>query len=253
MSKNMYKDRKAGISTSVGCNHKCGYCINSFQKQMKRFMPTIDKNGKKRGCQLCYDFIPHSHPERLERLKKGLLRTYEDEFIWINSSGDIAFAEKEMMEKTLDIIRTKSDRTFFFQTKNPLCYFDYNFPDNCLLGITLETNRNEEYKENKISKAPSPSFRKIVFSALQHRRKVVTIEPILDFDLDVFIGWIRDIDPERVYIGYDTKKCGLFEPELFKTHLLIKELKKFTKVKTKLLREKLIPQHWRNGSSRCLT
>lgn len=228
---NMYKDRKAGISTSVGCNHRCSYCIDSFQRQMKR---------QRKRCEKCYTFEPHSHPERLGKLKKGLPRTYGDEFIWINSSGDIAFAEKEMMEKTLEIIRTKTNRTFFFQTKNPLCYFDYNFPDNCLLGITLETNRDEEYKLNKISKAPLPSFRKETFSILPHQRKVVTIEPILDFDLEIFVEWIKQINPERVYIGYDTKQCYLPEPELIKTYLLIKELKKFTKVKTKLLREKLI-------------
>lgn len=231
----MYPDRKAGISTSAGCKHQCGYCIDSFQKQMKR---------QRQRCEKCYTFEPHSHPERLKKLnpeklkklKKGLPRTYGDEFIWINSSGDIAFAEKEMMDQTLEMIQKWPDRTFFFQTKNPMCYFDYNFPDNCLLGITLETNRDEEYKLNKISKAPLPSFRKKIFVLYQHPRKIVVIEPILNFDLDIFVEWNREINPERIYIGYDSKGCGLPEPDLIKTILLINELSKFTKVKTKYMK-----------------
>jgi len=232
----MYEDAIKRWNCFIGCYYDCEYCKRSFQAQMKRQKPVIDRNGKKRGCQDCYDYIPHFHEERLDTKKYPLPRTKGDEFIWACSSGDISFAKKTWINKIIGRIRELPNRTFLFQTKAPICFNLYDFPDNVLLGITLETNRDEVYELNKISKAPLPSFRKEVFSILQHRRKVITIEPILDFDLDVFVDWIRDINPERVYIGYDTKKCYLPEPDLIKTKLLIKELKKITKVKPKLLR-----------------
>lgn len=227
---NMYKDAFTW-NCFVGCLYQCKYCIPSFQAQMKRFKPTIDKNGKKRGCQLCYDYIPHFHPERLDN---KLRRTYGDQFIWACSSGDITFAKKEWIEQILEKVRKCSNRTFFFQTKNPECFNNYNFPDNVLLGITLESNR---YYPN-ISKAPNPETRYNDFLNLDFPRKVITIEPILQFDLAKFSQWIRNINPERVYIGYDTHKSGLIEPRLAQTKSLIQHLSIFTKVKTKLIRER---------------
>jgi hypothetical protein len=49
---------------------------------------------------------------------------------------------------------------------------------------------------------------------------MVTIEPVLDFDLSVMLDWIEDIDPAMIWIGYDSKGCGLTEPSLAK----VKEL-----------------------------
>jgi len=197
---------------------------------MKRQKPMIDKNGKKRGCQLCYDYIPHFHKERLD---DSLPLTKGDEFIWVGSSGDISFISIKNLFKIFQKIEEYPDRTFFFQTKNPKFFRNYNFPKDVLLGITLESNRYY----NLISKAPKPWKRVFDFCFLEHPRKVITIEPILEFDFEMFLDWIREINPERVYVGYDTKKCGLPEPSLEKTKKLIKELERFTIVKTKYLRE----------------
>ena len=52
------------------------------------------------------------------------------------------------------------------------------------------------------------------------------------------INLIDMINPERVYIGYDTKNSKLPEPSLQKTTHLIEALEQLgIKVKTKLLRE----------------
>ena len=59
---------------------------------------------------------------------------------------------------------------------------------------------------------------------------MVSIEPILDFDLDVFTKWIKEIDPEFVSIGADSQNHHLLEPPADKIKALIKELKTFTKV-----------------------
>ena len=148
--------------------------------------------------------------------------------------------------KILERISKLPHKTFFIQTKQPfdlweiLCKLKIKgspspLPPNLILGITLETNRDKDYNE-KISQAPYPSLRAIMFEQIEHTRKFITIEPILDFDLDKFIEMIHRINPERVYIGYDTKKNKLPEPKLEKTLQLIEDLKKFTIVKTKLIR-----------------
>lgn len=218
---NMYLDSKKQWNVIIGCEYQCSYCIRSFQRQMKR---------QKHNCIKCYNYEPHFHPERL---KQPLPRTYGDEFIWACSSGDITFAKKEWMEKILERVKELSNRTFFFQTKDPRCFYEYDFPDNVILGITLESNRWYP----SISKAPSPSIRYIDFLGLSFERKIITIEPIMDFSIYILAEMVKNINPIRVYIGYDTKKSNLIEPSLRKTLELCKDLERFTKVKTKLMRE----------------
>lgn len=54
---NMYKLSIKQWNPFVGCKHQCIYCKDSFQLQLKRWA--------KKNCKKCYDFVPHSHPERL--------------------------------------------------------------------------------------------------------------------------------------------------------------------------------------------
>ena len=76
---------------------------------------------------------------------------------------------------------------------------------------TLETNRDQGYR--KVSKAPRPSVRYEQFKALDYPRKVVTIEPVMDFDLRTFVAWIRSIRPEYVWVGYNSKPESVTLPE----------------------------------------
>lgn len=216
----MYKDSKKQWNVYVGCKFNCIYCKKSFQAQMKR---------QKHNCIKCYKYEPHFHEERL---KQSLPKTEGDEFIWCCSSGDIYFAKPKWIWEIIERIKELPSKTFFFQSKNPEVFIDYNFPENVILGITLESNR--WYKD--ISNAPPPYERYYIFNNLKYPRKFITIEPILDFDFCVFLGWLRELNPERIYVGYDTKKNDLLEPTLHKTENLIHELKRFTKVKTKYMK-----------------
>ena len=230
--KNMYQEAIIW-NVFVGCKFACTYCKKSFQAQMKRQKPMIDKNGRERGCQDCYDYTPHFHHDRLYN---KLPKTTGDQFIWVGSSGDISFIDNSEMILILKRISEYPDRTFFFQTKNPIWFNRWEFPNNIILGITLESNIT--YPE-RISKAPPPWRRSLEFSLIKHPRKSITIEPILEFDFEIFYDWIEHTNPERVYIGYNSKpkNCRLPEPSLLKVKKLIRELRRFTKVKTKLLRE----------------
>ena len=92
-----------------------------------------------------------------------------------------------------------------------------------ILLTTLETNRNAGYKA--VSKAPPPTERYRQFKKLKHPRKVVTIEPVMDFDEDVFPQWIVDLKPEYVWLGLNSKpKVTLPEPSPQKLCKLVKVL-----------------------------
>lgn len=236
---NMYKEARIW-NIGVGCNYNCKYCAPSFRAQMKRQKPVIDKNGNLRGCQQCYDYVPHFHEERLSKmpsLKKG------SDFTWIWSSGDISFAKNEWMNIILEKIAHTPNRIFFFQSKNPRYFKQFIFPDNVILGTTIESNIY--YKD--VSNAPAPFIRFMDFLTVSHPRKFVTIEPILNFTREVMASWIKAINPERVYIGYDTKKTWWrvdgekfhlreYEPPIEKTERLIKELEKITIIKRKYMK-----------------
>ena len=207
MTSKMYKDTETW-NPFIGCRYECVYCKNSFQRQAKR---------QKNNCIKCYNYEPHFHPERLKRLPSKRIP-----LIFACAYGDITFATRDEKQVIIDEMAKRSDRTFLFQSKNPVCLKGFSIPSNVIVGTTIETNRDTKH----VSKAPKTEFR---YSSLKDLvcRKAVTIEPILDFDMDVLKQWVLDINPEIVWIGYanHNKGLNLVEPSLEKTHLLIKHLK----------------------------
>lgn len=136
-------------------------------------------------------------------------------------------------------------KTYYFQSKNPsvfnfyLDWFNGNL-DKVILLTTLETNRDEVY--GNISKAPFPTTRFNDFLDLEYSRKVVTIEPILDFDSEIFLRWMRLLKDqgtlEYVWFGYDSKRCGLPEPSTEKAQRFVDELQAYgIEVRGKNLRD----------------
>jgi len=210
----MYKESRKTWNPFWGCRFDCKYCYPSFRRQARRQL---------KRCRKCADYIPHFHPERLA---KPLPRTGEGEFIFTCDMGDIAFAEEEWIYAILKRIRELPDRTFLIQSKDPRTFHAFIFPSNVILGTTIETNRSHLIQE--ISKAPMPWYRQLEMKRLNHPRKMVTIEPILEFDLDELVRMVVDINPWRVYIGYDShpKENRLPEPPLRKFDKLEEELKK---------------------------
>ena len=197
---NMYADAKTW-SPFKGCKFDCTYCVPSFQKQAKR---------QKQNCMDCYRYTPHFHPERLDKIPSAKI-------VFVCGNADIAFANASQVTQIIDAIkkhnaRTGSRKTFYLQSKRPACLAPYleQLPENVIILTTLETNRDEDYE--KVSKAPVPSERYKQFLALEYPRKAVTVEPVMDFDVDVFSKWILKIRPEYVWLGFDSRDCGLPEP-----------------------------------------
>ena len=208
----MYMENRKSINFFVGCLHNCTYCKPSFQRQMKR-------QGKR--CEQCYNYVPHDH---LERLDKRPPKTYSDEFIFFPSASDWTFIPQDVGDKAIEYMKKYHDRKFLCQTKDPACFGFYKFPGNAILGITLETNIAEVAKA--VSDAPSPEFRYMAFKSLAHANKIVTVEPVLNFNLVILTQWIRDIKPMRVYVGFDNHGCHLDEPSESETLMLIQELRR---------------------------
>jgi DNA repair photolyase len=152
---------------------------------------------------------------------KGPVRLLEDELkvnygkgknIFVEHMNDM-FAEDVPTGWIVEILKhcfRYPENKYVFQSKNPAKarYFDLGTLD-CIFGTTIESNR-----EFNLSKAPKPRMRYLGMMEFKDAgiKRFVTIEPIMDFDVERMVGWIRDIQPEFVNIGADSKHSALPEP-----------------------------------------
>jgi len=202
MPKLMYPEAEGCTwNVCVGCRHNCLYCYYSFRRIYRRL---------KRRCLKCYHFIPHFHPERLKRVPKPK----KDGFVFACDMGDIAFAKPEWVKAIIETMERYSDRDFLLQSKNPSCFLGFKFPDNVILGTTIETN--VEAYTRAISQTPSPEYRAKALASIRHPRKLISIEPVIDFERLLLFDLIMDVRPQIVYIGYDNhralERLGILEP-----------------------------------------
>ena len=198
----------------TGCLHECTYC-------WARRLALTKLRNRERYAE---GFKPRLNKEEFT------VKFNEGEFIFVSDMGDLFgyFIPENWILKVLDYVR-KFPRTFFlFLTKNPTRYLEFidKMPSNAILGATIETNRDEEYLKFSLSRAPLPSERIKAMKNLPWSKKFISIEPILDFDLEVFVKDIEEVDPIMVYVGYDNYNNKLPEPPLKKTLELIQAISK---------------------------
>jgi DNA repair photolyase len=179
------------------CPHKCSYCY----VQKNRFG------------------VPAKYQGELRLVESELFVNYgSGKTIFIEHMGDL-FAEgvpAEFIEKILNHCREYQCNTYVFQTKNParMSYFGYSFPENIIIGTTIESTFNLQ----NISKAPSPenrfrAFKKVKDTLLSKPLKTfVTIEPVIRFNLPKLVAWLIVLEPDFVNIGADSKGGNLPEP-----------------------------------------
>jgi hypothetical protein len=164
------------------------------------------------------------HLERLERIPSAST-------VFVIGDGDITFCPKPVVRMIIARIKAHNvrypNKTYLFQSKDPACFTEYigELPSNALVVTTLETNRDVGYE--RFSNAPKPSRRFEDFLMLDYHRKAVTCEPLMDFDLLVFVDWIVQVKPERVYVGFNSKpkRVRLPEPSMEKTKAFIGALR----------------------------
>jgi len=190
------------------CPHECSYCY------MKRF-----PQGELRLDEKCFK----------DNLGEG-------NFIFVGSSTDMWADEipSEWIWQIIHFIDLFDGNTYLFQSKNPKRFLDFEnifrgrYLHNIILATTLESH-NDCYEK----KAPCVSMRSQFMQRLHYSKKMITIEPIMDFEMQYMIPMIKKINPFQVNIGADSGGNNLPEPSADKIKALIKELRKFTKVHLK--------------------
>lgn len=198
------------------CYHDCSYCY------MKRW-------GK---------LNPVRFDEKELKTDLG-----EGNYIFVGSSCDMFASDipHDWIVDTLIHCGRFNKNKYFFQTKNPQRIFEFKIILDALdfsLCTTIESNR---WYPDIMKNSPKPCFRSSFMNEIYHEfgwgftksKSYVTIEPILDFDLNVMVTLIKGILPFQVNIGADSGNHGLPEPPLEKVLELITELEKFTTIHKK--------------------
>ncbi len=153
--------------------------------------------------------------------------------IFVGSSCDM-WADDiivEWIELVLEHCRIHPQNTYLFQSKNPQRIIDWtcDLPPKSLIGTTIETNRTYSHETYK---APYRQARYIAMTKYAGH-KMVSIEPIIDFDTELMVDWIAQIEPDFVSIGADSGNNHLPKPPADKIKSLIKELRNITEVRVK--------------------
>lgn len=167
----------------------------------------------------------------------------EGNFIFVGSSCDM-FAEAipdYWIYKTLVKCEEHEGNRYLFQSKNPSGMNEY-LPGygikDFVICTTIESNR--EYPEI-MAKSPAPKDRAFWINVLsEYAPTYVTIEPIMDFDLEPLVELIKICDPEQVNIGADSGNNHLPEPPYEKVLELIDRLSAFTTIAKKRNLDRLL-------------
>jgi protein gp37 len=201
------------------CLYGCSYCYVSriykrFKKEQKPIaIDSIEASadlGKHRtifvcsGCDLFHPYVPD---------------------IWIEYIGQQAF--------------DFSLNRYILHTKNPerAENFFCDFPIDTVLCATIESNRHYP----AISSAPSP-YKRMAGLQKWPGPRMITIEPILDFDPVEFSILINSCEPEQVNIGADSGRNRLPEPSREKVEELIKLLEHPTRIHLKKNLRRILPE-----------
>lgn len=145
--------------------------------------------------------------------------------IFIGSSIDMweQYIPDAWINTVLHICR-KFDNHYFFQSKNPGRFKDWVFPEKTTLCTTIETNRLPA--KLFLGNCVPPEKRLFDFWEFETDiPKMLTIEPVMDFDLDIFINWMYKINFTQINIGADSGGNNLPEPSPEKLKKFITALK----------------------------
>ncbi len=195
----------------TGCLHGCVYC-------WARALAEGRLKNKRKYAQ--HGFKPAFHPHELKR-------TFQPgELVFVADMGDMwgRWVPSEWIRAVLEHIARFPETTFLFLTKNPARYLEFlsEMLSNVMLGATIETD--SDLIGTAVSGAPPPSQRFRAMKRITGPPKVISVEPVLDFDLDRFADLILYAGPSIVFIGYDNYGHRLPEPPRAKVLALAHEL-----------------------------
>jgi DNA repair photolyase len=203
---NMYQWVDYTTSPIKGCEHDCSYCY-------LRAIPN-------------FNFEPRFSEKELNcRREPGAT-------FFFGSAADMwgKWVPSEWIQRVLN---TCDDMfaIYVFQSKNPERFHEFQsqFNRSFMLGTTIES---DIYYAD--SKAPPVYQRAYELSQLHENiKRFVTIEPVMDFNMDIMLNLVLGTEPDFVNIGCDSKGHGLVEPPGRKVKELICRLEQKTEVRIK--------------------
>jgi DNA repair photolyase len=207
----MYKFVSHTFNTVKGeCFHHCSYCsIARIAHRFKTNQGAIHFDEKEMSVNLG-----------------------ENNYIFIGSSNDMFAREisSEWIIRTLERA-ARFNNKYLVQSKNPGRFAEflrYMDPARFTLCTTIETN----YDVPEImGMAPAPEERSTAMALLpKEYNKMVTIEPIIKFNLKSFSYLILCCGPAQVNIGADSFNTGLPEPTGKEIENLIRVLSPHTEI-----------------------
>jgi hypothetical protein len=214
----MYENVRTCNPLAGKCPHDCVYCSTKsfrYPDQIKKYSGELRLDEK--------------------AFKKNLGKGNT----WFVCAQNDLFAEgvpDELIRKIYNYIANNGYNTYWFQSKNPKRMYEWA-QNPFVYGTTVETNRDYQ-----LSKTTLPKDKSFWMSLIEDREitTYITVEPIMDFDLNEFVELLNFANPTWINIGADSKKHNLPEPNKTKILELILELKKFTEVRIKSNLERLI-------------
>ncbi len=202
-------------SPQKGCLHACPYC---WAKKL------AEGRLKAQGGKYANGFAPTFFPGEMKRkFKPGGL-------VFVCPMGDLFgnWVKADVIQFVIDKVAGNPQTDFLFLTKNPYRYLEFEFPQNCYLGTTLETNAYSTADPLMLEGNAQPPVARLAYlSKKVHPRKFVSIEPIMNFDYWTFRMWLFHLMPSIVEIGADNYHNHLPEPPWYKVANLIKDLREW--------------------------
>ncbi len=190
----------------VGCLFDCTYC-NARKLALTRL---------KNSPHYKLGFSPHNIEERLNT------KFIPGDYVFISYMGDISFCDSHFLAEILKRVEAQPKVNFLVCTKNPRIYlvWPHPLPANIIFGTTIETTYDLE-----LTNAPSPYERYQYLLFIPYPRKLVSIEPICDFDLLEMLRWMSKLKPEIIEVGADNYRNNLPEPPWRKVQGLLDGLR----------------------------
>jgi protein gp37 len=209
----------SSLNVYVGCRGEgCAVSDACWAKgQAKRQKPLLDRNGHQRGCQQCYNFTPHMHPERLNQA----LQRKQPSVIGLNFMADTFQPEfKDTNQLLLEMCNKAPQHWFIVLTKLPQnipkCT---SFPANVILGVSVNC-KADVWRIEELKKA-------------QCALKMVSFEPLfenlaLEVNLDG-VDWIvigarkrPTLQPQKQWVTDLTHVAGYLNiPVFWKNNLKV--------------------------------
>jgi protein gp37 len=97
--------------------------------------------GCTNGCEYCYARKEIKNFETLRFKEEFIREPYKvpPSRIFVNYLGDVMLYPEEVINKILQVCYDLPEHTFIWMTKKPDKYWDYIFPVNCILGVSIES------------------------------------------------------------------------------------------------------------------